>query len=61
MKHLLHELHTILANLTAMNRIDFSEWNSRLFVVMKIFEIEKFLGDIVSSSEGSLSFLAFYM
>ena len=56
MKHLLHELHTILANFTAMNRIDFSEWNSRLFAVMKIFEIEMFLRDIVFSIEGSLSF-----
>ena len=45
-------------------KFDFYEWNwlpnARLFVVITIFEMEKFLRDFVFSSASSLN-LAFYM
>ena len=61
-KHLIHGTFDIWIASSSFE-FDCNEWNplpnSRLF--MKLIEIEKFLGDFVFSSKGSLNFLAFYM
>ena len=59
MKHMLYGLHTVHANLTAVNGTGFLILYC--FVVITIFEIEKFFRGFVFSSKGSLYFLVFYM